>query len=102
VSFLFLLIRFVPEACPGLIRDSERLATSDERVEHYANIYSGSSLSKQEHTVINIGDPDGVPRLVSSPEVGKWRAIVSKLANVMPTRSPACDHHKASIGTQVC
>jgi hypothetical protein len=27
----------------------------------------GSSLSKQEHTVINIGDPDGVPRLVSDP-----------------------------------
>ena len=27
--------------------------------------YAGSSLSKQEHTVINVGDPDGVPRLVS-------------------------------------
>ena len=27
--------------------------------------YTGSSLSKQEHTVINVGDPDGVPRLVS-------------------------------------
>ncbi|TVY31928.1 hypothetical protein LSUB1_G007925 [Lachnellula subtilissima] len=25
----------------------------------------GSSLSKQEHTVINIGDPDGVPRLIT-------------------------------------
>ncbi|EKD15068.1 hypothetical protein MBM_06829 [Drepanopeziza brunnea f. sp. 'multigermtubi' MB_m1] len=24
-----------------------------------------SSLSKQEHTVINIGDPDGVPRLIT-------------------------------------
>lgn len=29
------------------------------------NITSGSSLLKQEHTVINIGDPDGPPRLVS-------------------------------------
>lgn len=29
------------------------------------NDSTGSSLSKQEHTVINIGDPDGVPRLVS-------------------------------------
>ncbi|TVY13815.1 hypothetical protein LARI1_G007209 [Lachnellula arida] len=26
-----------------------------------------SSLSKQEHTVINIGDPDGVPRLIFLP-----------------------------------
>ncbi|KIN00811.1 hypothetical protein OIDMADRAFT_18966 [Oidiodendron maius Zn] len=24
-----------------------------------------SSLSKQEHTVINVGDPDGVPRLIT-------------------------------------
>ncbi|KAI6245685.1 hypothetical protein HI914_06193 [Erysiphe necator] len=24
-----------------------------------------SSLSKQEHTVVNIGDPDGVPRLIT-------------------------------------
>jgi hypothetical protein len=32
-----------------------------------ANYDLGSSLSKQEHTVINIGDPDGVPRLVSRP-----------------------------------
>jgi hypothetical protein len=30
-----------------------------------ADIISGSSLLKQEHTVINIGDPDGPPRLVS-------------------------------------
>lgn len=30
-----------------------------------ADIASGSSLLKQEHTVINIGDPDGPPRLVS-------------------------------------
>jgi hypothetical protein len=30
------------------------------------NKFLGSSLSKQEHTVINIGDPDGVPRLVRS------------------------------------
>jgi len=29
----------------------------------------GTSLSKQEHTVINIGDPDGPPRLVSSSGV---------------------------------
>lgn len=29
-----------------------------------ANICTGSSFSKQEHTVINIGDPEGVPRLV--------------------------------------
>jgi hypothetical protein len=32
-----------------------------------ANCSLGSSLSKQEHTVINIGDPDGAPRLVSLP-----------------------------------
>ena len=29
------------------------------------DVQTGSSFSKQEHTVINIGDPDGVPRLVS-------------------------------------
>jgi len=29
------------------------------------DFYPGSSLSKQEHTVINIGDPDGVPRLIT-------------------------------------
>lgn len=33
--------------------------------EPVSNSCIGSSLSKQEHTVINIGDPDGVPRLVS-------------------------------------
>jgi hypothetical protein len=29
-----------------------------------ADKIAGSSIAKQEHTVINIGDPDGVPRLV--------------------------------------
>ncbi|KFY08287.1 hypothetical protein V492_06370 [Pseudogymnoascus sp. VKM F-4246] len=27
--------------------------------------YAGSSFSQQEHTVINIGDPDGTPRLIT-------------------------------------
>ncbi len=31
----------------------------------HTNYGTGSSFSKQEHTVINIGDPDGPPRLVS-------------------------------------
>lgn len=35
------------------------------------NIWQGSSFSKQEHTVINIGDPDGVPRLVSIEEASQ-------------------------------
>jgi hypothetical protein len=69
---------------------------------HYANNYPGSSLSKQEHTVINIGDPDGVPRLVSCPRSRETPAIVSRLTNVMTTRLLASDHHKVSIGIQVC
>jgi hypothetical protein len=43
------------------------LATSGALSWQMANYHIGSSLSKQEHTVINIGDPDGVPRLVSPP-----------------------------------
>lgn len=43
--------------------------------------YPGSSLSKQEHTVINIGDPDGVPRLVSSPINSQRLALVPGSTN---------------------
>ena len=40
----------------------------DARTEHMTNrrhYPTGSALSKEESTVINIGDPDGPPRLVS-------------------------------------
>lgn len=30
-------------------------------------VNTGSSLSKQEHTVVNVGHPDGPPRLVRTP-----------------------------------
>merc|ERR1711964_55507 len=39
-------------------------STSKYRHDRRPSLLS-SSLSKQEHTVINIGDPDGVPRLIT-------------------------------------
>ncbi|CAG8954344.1 hypothetical protein HYFRA_00005968 [Hymenoscyphus fraxineus] len=41
-------------------------ASSSTRYSHYRRpSLLSSSLSKQEHTVINVGDPDGVPRLIT-------------------------------------
>lgn len=59
------------------------------------DVQTGSSFSKQEHTVINIGDPDGVPRLVSSN-------LSPFMANTnISLRSPVCDRLKVMNGTQV-
>jgi hypothetical protein len=45
----------------------DHYSSRDDIFDSVADYSLGSSLSKQEHTVINIGDPDGVPRLVSEP-----------------------------------
>lgn len=41
-----------------------------QRVQKSLTFSSGSSISRCEHTVVNIGDPDGPPRLVSA-QVGE-------------------------------
>lgn len=50
---------------PATMRHNTAFARLHHTHFRMADRYPGSSLSKQEHTVINIGDPDGVPRLVS-------------------------------------
>lgn len=60
----------------------------------FANLDLGSSLSKQESTVINIGDPDGPPRLVCP-------LLRCPGATLTMSRSPISPPAKASPGTQV-
>ncbi|KAM3083197.1 hypothetical protein ACMFMG_003858 [Clarireedia jacksonii] len=62
--------------------------------------FLSSSLSKQEHTVINIGDPDGTPRLVRQPLHSETRGSRQLHTNTINSRSPVSDRHKASTGIQ--
>lgn len=49
-----------------------------------ANNHTGTSFTKQEHTVVNIGDPDGVPRLVGYSASAMVSLLDLQLANSNP------------------
>lgn len=72
--------------------------TKDDIPEAHSSL--GSSLSRQEHTVINIGDPDGPPRLVSLSSGSSGR-IDPLLSNTRLPRLLASDPLRALIGTLV-
>ncbi|KAI9773429.1 MAG: hypothetical protein M1840_007645 [Geoglossum simile] len=50
----------------------------------------GSSISKQEHTVIDVGHPDGPPRLITCVKASQgfdWNQAVGLLEIFLPSRS---------------
>lgn len=64
-----------------------------------ADFIIGSSFTKSEHTVINIGEPDGPPKLVSR---FRERSPNRMTINLPLCRLLALDLRKALTGIQVC
>jgi hypothetical protein len=67
LSLSLVLVRRPRVKLPPRSNGAQLAAVTCRIFQQMADGSLGSSLSKQEHTVINIGDPDGVPRLVSHP-----------------------------------
>lgn len=68
-------------------------------VELYVDCYSGSSLSKSEYTVINVGGPDGPPRLVCHRDTDA--CLLGYRFLILFTRSLVSSRLKDLTGTKV-